>query len=63
MSKIIKTLIIILLVSTIVDAAFLIKYIIIHNHIISKTSFARLITFVLSHFYFSFMLGILYQID
>ena len=63
MSKIVKGVIIAIVILTMVDAGFMIKYIITHSTFISKTSFARLITFVLTHFYFVFMMGILYQID
>ena len=63
MSKIITGVIIAVVILTLVDAGFMIKYIITHADLISKASFARLITFVMTHFYFIFMMGILYQLD
>lgn len=63
MSKIIKGVIIAVIILTLVDAGFMVKYIITHANLISKASFARLITFVMTHFYFVFMMGVLYQID
>jgi hypothetical protein len=63
MSTIIKGVIIAFIVLTLVDAGFMIKYLITQASVISQVSFARLVTFVLTHFYFAFMLGVLYQTD
>jgi hypothetical protein len=63
MSKIIKGVIIAVVILTLIDAGFMIKYIINHADLISKASFARLINFVLTHFYFVLMMGVVYQLD
>ena len=63
MSTIIKGVIIAFILLTLVDSGFMIKYLITQASVISQASFARLVTFVLTHFYFAFMLGVLYQTD